>query len=95
MNYFKIHSILESLPGRKVMVVGDVVLDEYVTGAGDTVVSTLAMCLAAAADLESAVSLANTAAGIAVSKAGAVVVTIDDLQEFYSRAESVAATIGV
>jgi D-beta-D-heptose 7-phosphate kinase/D-beta-D-heptose 1-phosphate adenosyltransferase len=52
-----------------------------VTGAGDTVVSTVAMALAAGADLESAADLANTAAGIAVGRPGAVVVTIADLRD--------------
>jgi D-beta-D-heptose 7-phosphate kinase/D-beta-D-heptose 1-phosphate adenosyltransferase len=66
-----------------------------VTGAGDTVVSTLAMCLSAEADLQSAVNLANDAAGIAVGRAGAAVVTIDDLREFYARASSAAQRITV
>jgi D-beta-D-heptose 7-phosphate kinase/D-beta-D-heptose 1-phosphate adenosyltransferase len=41
-----------------------------VTGAGDTVVATIASALAAAADLPDAVRLANTAAGIVVAKPG-------------------------
>ncbi len=39
-----------------------------VTGAGDTVIATLAVALAAGVDWNSAVELANTAAGISVGK---------------------------
>ena len=42
-----------------------------VTGAGDTVVAILAMCIAEGWDLELAVDLANHAAGIVVAKLGA------------------------
>lgn len=52
-----------------------------VTGAGDTVISHLALYLAAGLDLESAVHLANHAAGIVVGKAGAASVTRDELFE--------------
>jgi rfaE bifunctional protein kinase chain/domain len=41
-----------------------------VTGAGDTVIATLAVMLAAGADLEAAVRIANRAAGIVVGKLG-------------------------
>ncbi len=41
-----------------------------VTGAGDTVVATLALCLAGGADLRAAAVLANAAAGVVVSKVG-------------------------
>ena len=50
-----------------------------VTGAGDTVVSTLAMTLAAGATLEQAVRLANLAAGIVVGKLGTALVTVEEL----------------
>ncbi len=50
-----------------------------VTGAGDTVVATLALALAAGQTLETAASLANRAAGIAVGKLGAASVTPDEL----------------
>lgn len=52
-----------------------------VTGAGDTVVSTLALSLAAGAALEQAVHLANLAAGIVVGKRGTATVTLEELQE--------------
>jgi D-beta-D-heptose 7-phosphate kinase/D-beta-D-heptose 1-phosphate adenosyltransferase len=50
-----------------------------VTGAGDTVVATLAAALAASATLVDAAWLANRAAGIVVGKFGAAVVTPDEL----------------
>ncbi|MGL4474785.1 MAG: bifunctional D-glycero-beta-D-manno-heptose-7-phosphate kinase/D-glycero-beta-D-manno-heptose 1-phosphate adenylyltransferase HldE [Shewanella sp.] len=46
-----------------------------VTGAGDTVISTLACALAAGSDLAKACALANTAAGIVVGKLGTSSVT--------------------
>jgi rfaE bifunctional protein kinase chain/domain len=52
-----------------------------VTGAGDTVVSTLALALAAGAALEQAVHLANLAAGIVVGKRGTATVTLEELRE--------------
>ncbi len=50
-----------------------------VTGAGDTVVSTLAMALASGATLEQAARLANQAAGIVVGKVGTATVTGEEL----------------
>ncbi len=51
-----------------------------VTGAGDTVLAILAVSIGAKADLNSAISLANTAAGIAVEKVGTTLVGIDELR---------------
>ena len=50
-----------------------------VTGAGDTVIATLAVLLGAGADLSTAVHIANEAAGIVVGKLGTAVVTPDEL----------------
>lgn len=50
-----------------------------VSGAGDTVVATLALALAAGWDLPRAAMLGNRAAGLVVSKPGTAVVTIDEL----------------
>ena len=50
-----------------------------VTGAGDTVIATLALALAAGASLVEAARLANEAAGIAVAKFGPAVVTPAEL----------------
>lgn len=51
-----------------------------VTGAGDTVIATLAAALGAKADMHLAISLANIAAGIAVEKVGTTIVGIDELR---------------
>jgi D-beta-D-heptose 7-phosphate kinase/D-beta-D-heptose 1-phosphate adenosyltransferase len=50
-----------------------------VTGAGDTVVATLALALAEGATLSDAARLANQAAGIVVGRFGAATVTRDEL----------------
>jgi len=55
-----------------------------VTGAGDTVIATLALAIAAGGSLTEAARLANEAAGVAVGKFGAATVTPDELkQRFY------------
>ncbi|MGH9890405.1 MAG: D-glycero-beta-D-manno-heptose-7-phosphate kinase [bacterium] len=51
-----------------------------VTGAGDTFAGALALALAAGADLEEAVRIANTAAGIVVGKVGTATVGLDELE---------------
>lgn len=56
-----------------------------VTGAGDTVISMFAAALAGKVSLETAVTLANTAAGIAVSKLGAASVTVPELRRALRR----------
>ena len=50
-----------------------------VTGAGDTVVATLALALAAGAQPQEAVRLANAAAGIVVGKLGTAAATVAEL----------------
>lgn len=50
-----------------------------VTGAGDTVISTLGAALAAGVASQEAMHLANIAAGIAVTKLGAVAVSLQEL----------------
>jgi rfaE bifunctional protein kinase chain/domain len=52
-----------------------------VSGAGDTVIATVAVMLAAGADMESAVRLANLAAGIVVAKLGTAVASLQELRE--------------
>jgi D-beta-D-heptose 7-phosphate kinase/D-beta-D-heptose 1-phosphate adenosyltransferase len=52
-----------------------------VTGAGDTVIGTLAVALAAGASLVQATHLANWAAGIVVGKVGTATVTLDELRD--------------
>jgi D-glycero-beta-D-manno-heptose-7-phosphate kinase len=51
-----------------------------VSGAGDTVIATLAVMLASGATLTHAVKLANRAAGIVVAKLGTAVATLDELK---------------
>jgi D-beta-D-heptose 7-phosphate kinase/D-beta-D-heptose 1-phosphate adenosyltransferase len=51
-----------------------------VTGAGDTVIATLAASLAAGMDLAAATALANMAAGIVVGKLGTASVTVSELR---------------
>jgi rfaE bifunctional protein kinase chain/domain len=52
-----------------------------VTGAGDTVIATTALGLAAGMDLLTACTLANYAAGVVVAQVGAATATPDDLRE--------------
>jgi D-beta-D-heptose 7-phosphate kinase/D-beta-D-heptose 1-phosphate adenosyltransferase len=52
-----------------------------VTGAGDTVISTLAAALAAGDDRHNAIALANQAAGIVVGKLGTASVTPEELYQ--------------
>jgi D-beta-D-heptose 7-phosphate kinase/D-beta-D-heptose 1-phosphate adenosyltransferase len=58
-----------------------------VTGAGDTVVSMLALALAAGAALEQAVDLANRAAGIVVGKLGTATVSLSELTDHLEKAQ--------
>ena len=50
-----------------------------VSGAGDTVVATLAAALAGGLDMAEAVALANHAAGVVVAKAGTATLSLDEL----------------
>jgi D-beta-D-heptose 7-phosphate kinase/D-beta-D-heptose 1-phosphate adenosyltransferase len=60
-----------------------------VTGAGDTVISTMTLALAAGADLKSAAEIANFAAGIVVAKIGTATASPKELRdailEFYKK----------
>lgn len=51
-----------------------------VSGAGDTVIATLAVMLASGSDLCDAMRLANRAAGVVVGKLGTAVVELDELK---------------
>ena len=65
---------------------GDTALDAEarevadVTGAGDTVIGTIALGLAAGGSLQEAARLANRAAGIVVGKFGPATVTVEELR---------------
>lgn len=52
-----------------------------VSGAGDTVIATLAVMLAAGCDLASAMRLSNHAAGIVVAKLGTATVTLEEMRQ--------------
>ena len=57
-----------------------------VTGAGDTVIATLALARAAGATMEEAAMLANHAAGVVVGKMGTATVSRSELlADFVSR----------
>ncbi len=52
-----------------------------VSGAGDTVIATYTMCIAAGATAEEAAEIANSAAGIVVGKIGTATTTPEELRE--------------
>ena len=52
-----------------------------VTGAGDTVVATFSLSLAAGATFEQAAQIANVAAGLVVGKAGTATVSLEELRQ--------------
>ena len=56
-----------------------------VSGAGDTVAAVLALALATGVDIESAVQVANLAAGIAISKVGTAPVCLQELRAAMER----------
>lgn len=51
-----------------------------VTGAGDTVIASLAVALGTKADVHSAISLANVAAGLSVEKVGTSTIPLEELR---------------
>lgn len=60
-----------------------------VTGAGDTVIATLAAGLAAGASLIEAATLANQAAGIVVGKVGTATADADELRSAFARSAAI------
>jgi bifunctional ADP-heptose synthase (sugar kinase/adenylyltransferase) len=52
-----------------------------VSGAGDTVIATLAVMLASGANLSDAVRIANHAAGVVVGKLGTAMVSREEILE--------------
>lgn len=56
-----------------------------VTGAGDTVLASLAVCLASGETLQEACDFANHAAAIVVSKVGSAVTSYEEIEEKFSR----------
>src|SRR5260221_10426552 len=62
-----------------------------ITGAGDMVMSVLAMSLAAGADYDAAIRLANIAGGLEVEKIGVATLTREDLLADLTRSSSTFA----
>ena len=63
-----------------------------VTGAGDTVCAALATALAGGMELDDAVRLANTAAGIAVGKSGTATVSMSEIAQLFAGPRSRSTT---
>jgi len=61
-----------------------IVKDADVTGAGDTAISSLALCYALTKDIELSAKIANAAASIAVSRPGTATVNIEELNKLIS-----------
>ncbi|HEY0910103.1 MAG TPA: D-glycero-beta-D-manno-heptose-7-phosphate kinase [Bradyrhizobium sp.] len=86
--------------GETIHVPGLPVRVRDVSGAGDTVAAVVAVTLAAGADWEAALRMANAAAAVAVSKKGAAVVTSAELRRkilphaFLAAEEKIIATSG-
>ncbi|MEA1892984.1 MAG: D-glycero-beta-D-manno-heptose-7-phosphate kinase [Campylobacterota bacterium] len=53
-----------------------------VTGAGDTVIASIAFALSAGKNLEETAQFANLAAGVVVGKIGSATVTLDEIEEY-------------
>ena len=67
-------------PDQEPFLVPTVAKEVYdVTGAGDTVIGTMALALASGASFRSAVRLANYAAGVVVGKMGTSTVSPEEL----------------
>lgn len=65
-----------------------------ITGAGDMVMSVLGMALAAGADYEAAIALANVAGGLEVEKIGVATVTRDEILRDLMQASAGAGVAG-
>ncbi|NCX93762.1 MAG: bifunctional D-glycero-beta-D-manno-heptose-7-phosphate kinase/D-glycero-beta-D-manno-heptose 1-phosphate adenylyltransferase HldE [Gammaproteobacteria bacterium] len=64
-----------------------------VTGAGDTVIAVLGMAVSVGHDLKTAMMLANTAAGIVVSKLGTATVSMNELNRALHEAQAIPTGI--
>lgn len=64
-----------------------------VSGAGDTVVSVMALCLATGVSLERSAEVANLAAGVVVGKVGTATVTQEEILEYLGGGYTVANKI--
>ena len=64
-----------------------------VTGAGDTVIAVLAVAIVSNLNLETATSLANTAAGLVVEKLGTATISADEINRNLSKGASPSVTL--
>ena len=77
--------------GKSFLHIGVVSQEVYdVSGAGDTVISYLAVGLANNFEIENAVRIANIASNIEVSKIGTYAVSIDEIKEFVNKENDVS-----
>lgn len=72
-------SLISNLPPIHIPTHSEEVFD--VSGAGDTVVATLSICLAAGMSIDEAMKIANVAAGIVVKKIGTATLTAEELMQ--------------
>ncbi len=72
MSLFQKYGVVHNIPTRAKEVYD-------VTGAGDTVISTLTLALACGASMVSACEIANYAAGVVVGKVGTATVSVEEL----------------
>ena len=76
--------LFDSTQGSDVSIIPTVASEVFdVSGAGDTVIGTMVMCLSSGATLVEAGRIANIAAGIVVSKSGTATVSVNELSEYY------------
>lgn len=80
------HGVCLFRPGKKPHHIPTVAQEVFdVSGAGDTVIATLVLALAAGADPVEAAEISNHAAGIVVGKVGTATCTPDELVESFTR----------
>ena len=75
-------AILDSGNVKRFPTVAKEVFD--VTGAGDTVIASLAFAIASGFDIDKACIFANLAAGVVVGKIGSATVSLDEIEEYES-----------
>jgi len=73
--------LLQETAGRPLLIPATAREVFDVTGAGDTVVATLALALSSGATMQEAALLANRAAGVVVGKVGTATLTVEELLE--------------
>jgi D-glycero-beta-D-manno-heptose-7-phosphate kinase len=80
------HGVCLFRPGKKPHHIPTVAQEVFdVSGAGDTVIATLVLALAAGADPTEAAEISNHAAGIVVGKVGTATCSMDELVESFAR----------